>query len=53
MTQNFDHLKLCKADAEMLDQLVNVGFELDQLEYLTPEDQTTSPNSILNMLRFS
>lgn len=51
MTQNFDHLKLCKADAEMLDQLVDVGFELDQLEYLTPEDRQRA-NSILNMLGF-
>ena len=35
MSNSFDHLKLCKADADMLDQLVDVGFEVDQLEYLT------------------
>ena len=39
MTESFDHLKLCKADAEMLDQLVDVGFEIDQLEYLSPEEE--------------
>ena len=34
MTQGFEHLKLCKEDSQILDQLVDVGFELDQLEYL-------------------
>ena len=37
MTDGFEHLKLSKADAEMLDRLVDVGFEIDELEYLTPE----------------
>jgi hypothetical protein len=49
MTESFDHLKLSKADAEMLDQLVDVGFEIDQLEYLSPEDQQRA-RSILAML---
>ena len=51
MSNGFDHLKLCKADAEMLDRLVDVGFELDQLEYLTPEDEQRAA-SILKMLGF-
>ena len=51
MSNSFDHLKLCKADADMLDQLVDVGFEVDQLEYLTPEDKQRA-NSILKMLNF-
>ena len=38
MTESFDHLTLCKADAELLDQLVDVGFEIDQLEDLSTED---------------
>ena len=49
MTSGFDHLSLTKADAEMLDQLVDVGFDLGQLEYLTPEDEQRA-KSILNML---
>ncbi|MBC8309028.1 MAG: hypothetical protein ISR75_00425 [Phycisphaerales bacterium] len=49
MTRGFDHLKLSKEDAEILDQLVDVGFEIDQLEYLTPEDQQRASN-ILKML---
>ncbi len=49
MSKGFDHLKLSKADAEMLDQLVDVGFELAQLEYLSPED-TQRANSILKTL---
>jgi hypothetical protein len=49
MSNGFDHLKLSKADAEMLDQLVDVGFELDQLEYISPED-TQRANSILKLL---
>lgn len=44
-----DRLKLCKADAEMLDRLVDVGFELNQLEYLSPEE-TQRAKSILAML---
>jgi hypothetical protein len=51
MSQSFKHLKLCKADAEMLSRLVDVGFELDQLEYLTPEDKQRA-RSILTMLGF-
>ena len=51
MSNGFDHLKLSKADAEMLDQLVDVGFELDQLEYISPED-TQRAKSILKMLGF-
>ena len=49
MTRGFDHLKLSKEDAEILDQLVDVGFEIDQLEYLTPEDEQRASN-ILKML---
>ena len=49
MSNGFDHLKLSKADAEMLDQLVDVGFELDQLEYISPED-TQRAKSILKLL---
>ncbi|MDP7006008.1 MAG: hypothetical protein QF718_07350 [Phycisphaerales bacterium] len=39
MNQGFNHLQLSEADAEMLDKLVDVGFELSQLEYLTNEDE--------------
>ncbi len=49
MTQGFEHLKLCKEDAEILDQLVDVGFELDQLEYLTKEQEQRAKR-ILDML---
>jgi len=38
MTDYGDHPNLCKADASMLDRLVDVGFELDQLEGLTEEE---------------
>ncbi len=38
MTDQGDHLNLCKADADMLDRLVDVGFEIDQLEELTEEE---------------
>jgi hypothetical protein len=48
MTQGFEHLKLCKEDSQILDQLVDVGFELDQLEYLTPEQEQRAKR-ILNM----
>ncbi len=51
MTSRFDHLKLTKEDASMLDQLVDVGFDMEQLEYLTPEDEQRA-KSILNMLGF-
>ena len=51
MTEPIDNLKLSKVDAEMLDRLVDVGFELDQLEYLTPEDKQRARN-ILAMLGF-
>jgi hypothetical protein len=49
MTQGFEHLKLCKEDSEILDQLVDVGFELDQLEYLTQEQEQRAKR-ILDML---
>ena len=49
MSNSFDHLKLSRADAEMLDRLVDVGFDVDQLEYLTPEDRQRA-NSILKNL---
>lgn len=39
MTDGFDHLKLSEVDAAMLDRLVDVGFELDQLEYLSSEEK--------------
>jgi len=44
-----EHLNLCKADAEMLDQLVDVGFEMSQLENLSPEE-TQRAKSILATL---
>jgi hypothetical protein len=49
MSNGFDHLKLCRADAEMLDRLVDVGFELDQLEYLSPEEEQRA-SRILKMI---
>ena len=49
MTEPIDHLNLSKADAEMLDRLVDVGFEIDQLEYLSTEEQQRA-RSILAML---
>ncbi len=39
MTDHGEHLNLCKADADMLDRLVTVGFEIDQLQGLTEEEQ--------------
>jgi hypothetical protein len=39
MTDHGEHINLCKADAEMLDRLVEVGFEIDQLDGLTEEEQ--------------
>ena len=49
MTSGFEHLKLSKEDAEMLDQLVDVGFDMNQLEFLSSEDEARA-KSILNML---
>ncbi len=49
MTEGFDNLQLSKADAELLDKLVDVGFELDQLEFLTSEDEQRA-KSILAIL---
>jgi hypothetical protein len=51
MTSGFDHLKLTKEDAAMLDQLVDVGFDMEELEYLTPEDEARA-KAILHMLGF-
>ena len=51
MSSNFDHLKLTKEDADMLDQLADVGFDMDQLEYLTPADEARA-KAILNTLGF-
>ncbi len=48
MTNHGDHLNLCKADAEMLDRLVDAGFEIDLLEGLTEEEQQRATN-ILNL----
>jgi hypothetical protein len=48
MTDQGDHINLCKADADMLDRLVSVGFELDQLEGLSTEEQQRATN-ILHM----
>ncbi|MBC8203649.1 MAG: hypothetical protein H8E91_07455 [Planctomycetes bacterium] len=48
MTDHGDHLNLCKADADMLDRLVDVGFEIDQLEGLCEEEHQRATN-ILNM----
>ena len=39
MTDHADHLNLCKADGDMLDRLVDVGFEIDQLDDLSEEEQ--------------
>ncbi|HJN71904.1 MAG TPA: hypothetical protein QF528_04850 [Phycisphaerales bacterium] len=48
MSNQGDHFNLCKADADMLDRLVDVGFEIDQLEDLTKEEQLRASN-ILKM----
>lgn len=48
MKFDFDQLNLCAADAEMLDRLVDVGFELDQLEGLNAEEIQRA-NNILAM----
>ena len=39
MTDHVDHLNLCKADGDMLDRLVEVGFEIDQLDDLSEEER--------------
>jgi len=44
MTDQGDHINLCKADADMLDRLVSVGFELDQLEGLSTEEEQRATN---------
>jgi hypothetical protein len=49
MNQSFNHLNLCQADADLLDRLVNVGFDLDKLEGLTA-DETSRANRMLSML---
>ena len=51
MTDGFDHLKLSEADAAMLDRLVDVGFELDQLEYLSSEEKQRA-TAILEQLGY-
>ena len=51
MTRAFDQLKLCKADSDMLDRLVDAGFELDQLDDLT-QDELQRARNILAMLGF-
>ena len=49
MTDQGDYLNLCKEDAEMLDRLVDVGFEIDRLDGLSDEEQRRA-TTILNML---
>lgn len=49
MNHSFDHLNLCQADGDLLDRLVDVGFELDKLDGLS-EDETTRANRMLSML---
>ena len=49
MKHSFDHLNLCQADADLLDRLVDVGFELDKLDGLST-DETTRANRILSMV---
>ena len=39
MTDQGDHFNLCKEDADMLDRLVDVGFEIDRLDGLSDEEQ--------------
>ena len=48
MTDQGDHLNLCKADGDMLDRLVDVGFDIDQLEGLSDEEQRRATN-LLNI----
>ena len=48
MTDHVDHLNLCKADGDMLDRLVDVGFEIDQLDDLSEEEQRRAAN-LLNL----
>jgi hypothetical protein len=49
MNHSFDHLNLCQADAELLDRLVDVSFELDKLGVLSA-DETKRANRMLSML---
>ena len=49
MTDSFDHLKLCKEDADILDQLVEVGFEINQLEGLTHEQEQRARNILVTL----
>ena len=49
MNFSFDHLNLCQADADLLDRLVDVGFELDKLDALSA-DETARANRLLSML---
>ena len=39
MTDQDAHRNLCKADGDMLDRLVDVGFDIDQLDDLSEEEQ--------------
>ncbi len=49
MSNRLEDLKLCEADAEMLDRLLSVGFELNELKDLTPKDEQRA-RFILDML---
>lgn len=49
MNGEFDHVNLSEEDAAMLDRLVDVGFDLDQLEYLSTEEEQRATR-ILNQL---
>ena len=49
MNFSFDHLNLCQADADLLDRLVDVGFELDKLDGLSA-DETARATRMLSML---
>lgn len=49
MNHSFDHLNLCQADADLLDRLVDVGFDLNKLDALST-DETARANRMLSML---
>ena len=49
MNHDFDNIKLCQADAELFDRLVEVNFELNKLKSLSP-DQTIRASRILSLL---
>jgi hypothetical protein len=49
MNHSFDYLNLCQADADLLDRLVDVGFELGKLDALSA-DETARANRMLSML---